>query len=482
LLSIIPYNAASFYVPYNIPHDQITLDGRVLGFTFAISLLAGMIFGLAPAFQSSKLDINDALKGVGAPSAVGVAGSRGRHTRCMLVVSEVALSLTLLVGAGLMIKSFLRLQGVDPGFEPESVLTADLSLPRAKYPDGQKVSAFHEQLLSRLAALPGVEAVGLGSSLPLSGTNADTSFFIDGQPMLEPRDRPHTHYRAISPDYFRAMGMRVVEGRAFAEQDHAQAPRVAIINETMARRFWPAQSALGKRVALDSEAMKFFPDRPPQLDLAAGMREVVGVVRDVRHDGLETEPQPEMYFPDRQRPEREMNLVVRAAVDPESLAASVRGAVSAIDPDQPVVNVKPMSRLLADSVAKPLFNSLLGAVFAAVALILTITGVYGVMSYAVAQRTREMGIRMALGARGQDVLKLVIGQGMKPVIVGVALGLAGAYALTRLMATLLFGVSATDPAVFVGVAALLAAVALLACYLPARRATKVDPVIALRKE
>jgi putative ABC transport system permease protein len=479
LLSIIPYNAASYYVPYNIPHDQITLDWRVLVFTFALSMLASVIFGLAPAFQSYKLDVNDALKDVGAPS---VAGSRRRHTRSLLVVAEVALSLTLLVGAGLMIKSFVRLQGVDPGFEPEHVLTAEIGLPRAKYPDGQKVAAFHDQLLARLAALPGVVAAGLGSSLPLGGTNADTSFFIDGQPPLEPRDRPHTHPRTITPDYFRAMGMRMVEGRAFTEQEHEQAPRVAIVSETMARRFWPAQTALGKRVALDYEAMKFFPDRPPQFDLAAGMREIVGVVRDVRHEGLETEPQPEMYVPDRQRPEREMNLVIRAAIDPASLAPAVRGAVSAIDPDQPVANIKPMSRLLADSVAKPRFNYVLLTVFAAVALILTITGVYGVMSYAVARRTREMGIRLALGARGADVLKLVIRQGMKPVIAGVALGLAGAYALTRVMATLLFGVSPTDPTVFIGVAALLATVALLACYLPARRAMKIDPVVALRRE
>ncbi|HKC85992.1 MAG TPA: FtsX-like permease family protein, partial [Blastocatellia bacterium] len=216
--------------------------------------------------------------------------------------------------------------------------------------------------------------------------------------------------------------------------------------------------------------------------LAAGMREIVGVVSDVRHEGLEKEPQPEMYVPDRQSPDSEMNLVIRAVVDPSSLAAAVRGAVSAIDPDQPVANIKPMSRLLADSVARPRFNYLLLTVFAAVAMILTITGVYGVMSYAVARRTREMGIRLALGARGQDVLKLVIGQGMKPVIAGVALGLAGAYALTRVMATLLFDVSATDPSVFIGVAALLATVALLACYLPARRATKIDPVIALRRD
>src|SRR5262245_43600488 len=479
LLSIIPYNAASYYIPYNVPHDQITLDVKVLGFTFALSLLAGVIFGLAPAFQSSRPDINASLKGVGA--SVG-AGSRREHSRSLLVVAEIALSLVLLVGAGLMIKSFVRLQEVDPGFEPESVLTAEIGLPRAKYPDGQRVAGFHDQLLERLAALPGISAAGLGSSLPLSGTNADTSFFIEGRPMLEPRERPHTHPRTISPDYFRAMGIRMVEGRAFTAQDQAQAQRVTIINETMARRFWPANTALGKHVALDFETMKFFPDRPPEFDLAMGMRKIVGVARDVKHEGLETEPQPEMYIPDRQLPEREMNLVIRAAVDPATLAAAVRSAVSSIDPDQPVANIKPMSKLLADSIAKPRFNYLLLTIFAAVALILTTSGVYGVMSYAVAARTREMGIRLALGARGADVLKLVIRQGMKPVMVGVALGLGGAYWLTRVMATLLYDVSPTDPAIFTGVAALLAMVALLACYLPARRATKVDPVIALKHE
>jgi putative ABC transport system permease protein len=478
-LSIIPYNAPSYFVPYNVTPDQITLDGRVLGFTFSLSILAGVIFGLAPAFQSSRPDVNAALKGDGAS---GGAKSRGRRTRESLVVAEVALSLTLLVGAGLMIKSFAHLQEVDPGFEPESVLTADLSLPRAKYPNGQKVADFHDRLLARLAAAPGVVAAGLGSSLPLGGTNGDTAFFIDGRPPLDPRDRPHTHPRTISPDYFRAMGIRMVEGRAFTEQDQGQAPRVAVINETMARRFWPGQSALGKRVALDLEAMRFFPDRPPQLDLAAGMREIVGVVRDVRHEGLETEPKPEMYVPDRQRPELEMNLVIRAAAGPASLTSVVREAVAAIDPDQPVADIRPMSRMLADSVAKPRFNYLLLTVFATTALILTVTGVYGVMSYAVAARTREMGIRLAMGARSRDVVKLVVGQGMKPVTAGVALGLAGAYALTRVMATLLFNVSATDPTIFIGMATILAIVAMLACYLPARKATKVDPVIALRSE
>jgi putative ABC transport system permease protein len=479
LLSIIPYNAASYYIPYNIPHDQITLDGRVFGFTFALSLLAGMIFGLAPAFQSSRPDLNTALKTSGGSSGSGPLRQR---TRSLLVVVEVALSLILLVGAGLMIKSFMRLHEVDPGFEPKYVLTAEINLPGRKYPDGQKVSTFHEQLLERLAAMPGVEAVGLGSPLPLSGTNGSTAFFIDGQPVPEPRDRPHTHPRTISPAYFRAMGMRVIEGRAFTEQDNAQAPRVAIINETMARRFWPAQAAIGKGAALDFETMKFFPDRPPLFDRAGGMREIVGIVRDVRHEDLETEPRPEMYIPDRQRPERGMSLVIRSEADPGSLATAVRDAVSEVDPDQPVANVKLMSQMFADSVAKPRFNYLLLTIFAAVALILSATGIYGVMSYAVTARTREMGIRLALGAQAADVLKMVILQGMRPVIAGIVLGLAGTYALTRVMVALLFHVSPTDRAIFAGVAALLALVALLACCLPARRATKVDPVMALRDE
>jgi putative ABC transport system permease protein len=476
LLSVIPYNAASFFVPYNVAPDQVTLNWQVLCFTFALSLLSGIVFGLAPALRSSRPDINLALKGVGTSSNPG-----RQRLRSLLVVAEIALSLVLLVGAGLMIKSFLRLQQVDPGFDPEHLLTAEISLPRSKY-DGQNMAVFHEQLLDRLTALPGVASAGAISSLPLSGTDADTSFFIDGQPPLEPRDRPRTHPRTISPDYFRAMGITTIEGRDFTKQDHAQAPRVTIINEAMARRFWPGQSAIGKRIALDYEALKYFPDRPPQLDIAPALREVVGVVRDVKHTGLETQPQPEMYIPDRQMPAREMTLIIRATADPTNIATAVRQTVIAIDPDQPVANLKPMSHWLADSVAKPRFNYLLLAIFAAVALILSVTGVYGVMTYSVAQRTREIGVRLALGAQPRDVLGLVIRQGMQPVLAGIALGLAGALALTRVLSTLLFGVSATDPATFLGVAALLATVALVACYLPARRATKVDPVIALKYE
>jgi len=477
LFSLIPYNTASYFIPYSVPADQIKVSWQVLCFTFGLSLLAGVIFGLAPALYGSKPDLYAARTGAGL--AVG-SGLIRQRVRSLLVTVEIALSLVLLAGAGLMIKSFLRLQQVDPGFEPERVLTADVSLPRAKYSERQKIAAFHEQILERLSAMSGVEAAGLISSLPLSGTNADTAFLIAGMPVPEPRERPHTHYRTISPDYFRAMGVKLIEGRSFTDQDHAQAPRVAIINETMARRFWPGQSALGKRVALDLEAYKYFRDRPPELDLASGLREIVGIVHDVKHEGLEAGPQPEMYTPDRQGPEREMNLVIRASANPASIAAAMRSTVQSVDPDQPVVNTRLMSQVLADSVAKPRFNYLLLSAFAAIALILSATGVYGVMAYAVEQRRRELGIRLALGARPQDVLRLVIGQGMRSVLAGLVLGLAGAFALSRVLVSLLFEVRTTDPSTFIGVVALLVTIALLACYLPARRATKVDPVIALR--
>ena len=479
LFAVIPYNGASYLIPYYLPHEQIGLNLKVLGFTLALTLVTGMIFGLAPALQISRQDIQPVLNSGGISSGFS---PQTRFTRGTLIVAEIALSLMLLIGAGLMIKSFWRLQAVNPGFDPEHVLTAEISLPRFKYDNGSKIDAFYQQLFTQLLALPGVQSVGAISSLPLSGTDAETAFFIDGKPTPDPKDRPRTHPRTISSDYFRTMGIPIIRGRAFTGDNHSAAARVAIISETMARRYWPGHEAIGQRIALDFEAMKYFPDRPPQLDLASGIREIVGIVRDVKYMGLDTESQPEMYVPAGQRPEREMSIIIRTTADPAGLAASLRNEVQTIDPDLPVANVRSMPQLLSNSIAKPRFNYLLLSVFAAVALILATTGVYGVMAYAATQRTREFGIRLALGAQRREILKLIFKQGGKLVMIGISLGLAGALALTHFMKSLLFGVSTTDPLTIASVAGLLIAIAFLACYFPARKASKVDPITALRHQ
>ncbi|HET9533498.1 MAG TPA: ABC transporter permease [Blastocatellia bacterium] len=481
LLAAVPYNTPSYMAPYRVATEQIGLNVEVLGFTFLLSLLTGLFFGLAPALGASKPDLNEALKENGA-SRVAPGWLRNR-LRGALVSAEIALSLVLLIAAGLMIKSFSRLMEVDPGFKPENVMTAEISLPRSNYVNDQQVAAFYQEVLERVRALPGVPAAGATSFLPLSGTNQGSDFFIEGQPPPPPDKKNQTYFRSISPDYFQVMSIEMIEGRAFTERDHKDGQRVAIINESMARRYWPGESPLGKRLALSLEALRFpAPNRPPVFDIPAAMREVVGVVRDVRHAGLSAEAEPEMFIPFMQRPAREMTLVVRASDDPAALGSLLRREVLAVDKNQPVANIATMPQLLSDSVAGPRFNFLLLAVFAAVALLLAAIGVYGVISYAVTQRTREIGLRMALGAEPRDVLRLIIFQGMALTLIGLAIGLGAALALTRVMSSLLFGVSATDPAVFLLITLLLAVGALAACYLPARRATRVDPMIALRYE
>jgi len=454
-------------MPEDIPRaGGIGLDARALGFTAAVTLLTGLAFGLAPTLQSSKADLTESLKDGGRGAS---EGARRNRTRSLLVVTEVALSLVLLAGAGLLIKSFRRLLDVNPGLNPNGVLTASVALPSGKYPEEARQSAFFQQALNRIAALPGVEAVGVVDPMPLGGSMAMNILSIEGRPPLQPGERLVTNSRVISADYLKAMGIPLLRGRALIERDNVDAPQVMLINESFARRYFPNADPLGQRI---------------RLTIAANfVAEVVGIVGDVKHQGLEREAGPEAYVSYLQVPNPIMSLIVRASSgDPTSLTGSIRQAVGQVDKDQPLYDVKPMMEWLSESVARQRFNMLLLAVFAAVALLLAAIGVYGVISYSVAQRTHEIGIRMALGAQRGDVLKLVVGQGLALTLVGVACGVAGAFGLTRLMEGLLFRVTATDPLTFIGVAALIVIVTLLACYIPARRAAKVDPLVALRCE
>ncbi|MEK6285157.1 MAG: ABC transporter permease [Acidobacteriota bacterium] len=450
--------------PGNLPRiDTIGIDGRVFAFTLAISVLTGIGFGLAPAIQVSKPDLNDALKEGGRASSVGHNRFRG-----LLVVSEVALSLVLLIGAGLMIRSFVALLNVDPGLNAKNVLTLDIGLPRTKY-TGPQQTAFFEQVIARLQALPGVQSAGAVYPLPLSGAEEGMGFNIDGRQSV-PGQAFNAGPRWVSNEYFNTIGISLLRGREFTERDNAGSPRVVVINDAMARAYWPDEDPLGKRVSFD------------QINEAPNWREIVGVVRDVKHSAVDANSKPEMYFPFPQFPLFFMTVVVRTTGDPLNLVAAARSEVLAVNADQPISNIHTMEELIANSIAQRRFNMLLLGIFAGVALLLSAVGIYGVMSYSVAQRTHELGVRMALGAQTSHVVSLVVKQGMALALAGVGIGLAAAFALTRIMASLLYGVSATDPLTFSVIAVLLASVALLACYLPARRATKVDPMIALRYE
>ena len=474
-LAALPYQTPDFSTVYTVPREQIGVSGVVLAYAFGLSLLTGLVFGLVPAWAGARRDLQDALR-EGTPSA----GRRDRTPgRNLLVVSEVALAVVLLIGAGLMGKSFLRLLDVGLGFHPENVLTVDLNLSRTKYARNEQVTAFYDELLKRIQTLPGAQAAGAVEFLPLSGFDSSGFIRIEGRPPSAEDDR-RAHYRSVTSDYFRALGIPLVKGRAFTERDSREAPRVAIINETMARRYWPAEDPIGKRVALVFESLRFFPNRPPEVDIAQGLREIVGVVADVKHLGLEAAPLPEMFTPFLQRPVRDLALVIRASSDPTSLIGGVRRAVSDLDKEQAILNAGTMTDVLSRAVATPRFNALLIGLFAALALALGTVGLYGVIAYSVAQRTHEIGVRMALGAGERDILRLVLVRGLTLTLIGVAAGLAAALALTRLVVNLLFGVKPTDPAVFAAVALLLTGVALAACYVPARRATRVDPMIALR--
>jgi putative ABC transport system permease protein len=446
---------------------KAAIDGRSLVFTLGLSLFTTLLFGLVPARQASKLDLNGALRGVG-----HAAGAAGRRALDALVIAEVAAGVMLLIGAGLMIRSFLSLQAVEPGFNPRDILTMRIALPAGKYGENQQSIAFFRQSLERIKALPGVVSVGAVQDLPLGQNSMSFPFTVEGRPATPEASRPTAAYRAVTEGYFGAMGIPLISGRAFTAGDTLQTPAVVIINRTMARRFWPDEDPLGKRIRFGE------PDDPTYT--------IVGVVGDVKHQGLADDEIAAIYQPHAQKRFawlRWMTLVVRVADgDPLALVAPIRGRIAEVDRAQPVYDVVAMERLLSNSVARPRFSSFLFGLFALLALSLAAVGLYGVMSYAVARRAREIGLRMALGARTNDVFTLVIRRGMKLTSLGLAVGLAGAAAGARVLQTLLFHVSATDPLTFAVVAGVLTVVAMLACYLPARRATRVDPLTALRRE
>ncbi len=482
-------------LPSSLPrHNAISIDGRVLGFTLLASVLTVVVFGLLPAFQTAHEGVREALNEGGRG---GTSGRRRSRLRDGLVVIEMALALVLLVGAGLMLRSFARLQQVDTGFSATNVLTMRIVLPEAQYPIPRQPSAtppaglnFFNQLLERITALPGVESASVTTMLPLgAGSGSGKRFSVEGRLVPSSIDQvPTVQYTLVSPDYFNTLGITVRRGRGFTTSDRAETQQVAVINETLARRSFPNENPLGKTVWLGPPESML----PRDSQRFAGpvnrfvRRTIVGVIADVKSGNLDTAAGSEVYVPLEQYRgdgwSNGMMLAVRSPLPADSLTAALREQVRALDHDQPVSWIATMETRLSRRLSEPRFSTLLLGLFAAVALLLAAIGIYGVMSYAVTQRLHEIGIRMALGATRRDISRLVIKQGMKRVLLGIAIGSAGALALTRLMQQLLFGVSATDPLTFIGIAVLLASVALVACYIPARRATKVDPLIALRHE
>jgi putative ABC transport system permease protein len=449
--------------PEDLPRvKDVALDGGVIAFTLSVTLLTGIIFGLAPAWQASRPNLNETLK-------EGGRGTTGGHHRVRgsLVVTEVALALVLLVGAGLLIRSFYRLRQVNPGFNTRNAMAVTVSLPGKKYAQPDQLAAFYTQLIEKVAGLPGVVATGASQTLPIQGDYL-LGFNIQGRPPAGPGEDKSTNYYAVTPDYFKSMGIQLIRGRVFTDQDRKDSPRVAIINEEMAKRYFPDEDPIGKGINVTNGPETF--------------REIVGIVGDVKQYGLAQATTLQTYEPFLQNPFSGMTLVVRSENNPAALTSAIRAQVLSIDKDQPIARTRALEQIVSDSVAKQRFAMLLLGTFGAVALVLAAVGLYGVMSYAVTQRTHELGIRMALGASTGNVLKLVIGQGMTLALVGVGIGVGGALALTRLMANLLFATGATDPVTFVGISVLLAGVALAACFVPARRATRVDPMVALRYE
>ena len=466
VLSIWALHLLLTAIPINLPFwMNFDLDWRVLGFTLAITLLTGLIFGAMPALQTSRVDLNDTLKEGGR----GNSGVRNR-ARSLLVVSEIAMSLVLLVGAGLMIQSFLRLRHVNIGLDAKNVLTATIILPRAKYTQDDQRTAFFKQLVERVRNLPGVEAASATGTLPLGGNTWGRSLTVEGYPVLSVGQAPSIQHTVVTPGYFRTMGITLLAGRDFTDADTKDSQNITIIDERLARQYWPNESPLGKRV-------RFGPpeDNEP-------WHTIVGVVSTVRHQRVQEETRPSVYLPHQKIAAGGMSLVARTSANPHDFIGAVRREVAQLDPDLPVSEVATMEEVVAESIWQPRLYAMLFVVFAGGALLLALIGIYGVMAFLVQTRTHEIGVRMALGATARDVFVLIVGRGMKLTVVGVLIGIAGAIALTRLMHSLLFNTSATDPFTFILISLLLSVAAFLACYIPARRAAKVDPLVALRYE
>jgi putative ABC transport system permease protein len=457
------------FIPENISQARaISIDYKVLGFTLLVSVATGLVFGLAPAIQAVRFNQIETLKEGGRDAATGGSGKR---LRSLLVMAEVAISLVLLIGAGLLINSFLRLRNVDPGFRAENLLTMKIVLPEPKYEKWKMRSTFYSDLIQRVQSLPGVKSAAVTTNLPLYSQGNSIGVSIEGKPEPPPGQELIVTTRIISNGYLDTMSIPLLKGRQLTDQDTDNSQNVAVVSETMARRFWPGEEVVGKRVSIGKVRSQ------------EDWIQVIGVAKDVRQFELNDDPKPQMYLTYRQFGFFDaQDLVVKTDVDPASMASAVRKAVWEIDKDQPISNIRTMETILAESIARQRFSMLLLAIFAGVALVLAAVGIYGVMSYSVAQRTHEIGIRMALGAQTMTVLKLAIGYGLKLVLAGIAIGLIAAFALTRVMSTLLFGVTATDPTTFALISLLLIAVAAIASYIPARRATRVNPIIALRYE
>lgn len=461
LVALFPPTIANL----NIPRvDKIPIDGWVLGFALLTALLTGLVFGSAPAFSAMRLNVNETLKETERSSTGSLRGVRFRKG---LVVAEISVALIMLAGAGLMIRSFLHLLRGNLGFTPENVLTLRVRLPENKYHTDTQRRVFENRVLERLSTLPAVRSVGEVTFLPLSGWWGQRTFSIEGQPPLHEKERPGAVWSSVSPDYFQTIGIPLIKGRSFTELDREETPAVVIISEALARRYWDGAEPLGKRLTIEGE-------KTP--------REIVGVVGEIRQFGLANPAKPVIYMPFRQLPAPLLCFAVRTASNPLSLANAARQAVWTVDKDQAISHVMTMTQLVSESLAPQRVSVILLGIFAGLALLLAAVGIYGVISYSVTQRSHEIGVRIALGAEYRTVLKLVVGEGLRLALAGVALGVLGALGLTRFMSSLLYGVRPADPTTFVEVAVLLTLVALLASYIPARRATKVDPMVALRYE